>query len=111
MAEQDIIFKAEANVLLGRLAIEVQFDKALVNLIRARRHLLHIVHVVPLPVAERVVRAGLALVRVVLPDDHLRHFVYKEGLPSREQAENGCSVHSLPFEVLSQIHLLANHRL
>ena len=103
--------EAEADILLVRLAIDVKFDEALVDLIHARRHLLHIVHVVPLPVAERVVRAGLALVRVVLPDDHLRHFFNKEGLPSREQAENGCSVHSLPFEVLPQIQLLRNHRL
>ena len=103
--------EAEADILLVRLAIDVKIDEALVDQIHTRRHLLHIVHVVPLPVAERVVRAGLALVRVVLPDDHLRHFVYKEGLPSREQAENGCSVHSLPFEVLPQIQLLRNQRL
>ena len=111
MAEQDIIFKAEANVLLGRLAIEVQFDKALVNLIRARRHLLHIVHVVPLPVAELRVRACLALVRVVLTDDHLRHLLNKVSLSPSEQAEDGCSVHSLPLEVLSQIQLFRDHRL
>ena len=95
--------EAEANFLLVSLAIYVKLDEALVDLVHARRHLLHLIHVIPLPVTERVVRAGLALVRVVLPDDHLRHFVHKERLPSGKQAENGCSVYSLPFEVLSQI--------
>ena len=95
--------EAEANILLVSLAIDVKFDEALVNLIHAHRHLLYIVHVVPLPVTELVVRAGLALVRVVLPDDHLRHLVYKERLSSGEQAKYSCSVHSLPSEVFSQI--------
>ena len=74
---------AKINILLLSFAIDVEIDEASVDRVFAGRHLVCIVHVVPLPVTELPIRACGTCLGVVLSNNHLRHLVYKEGLLAR----------------------------
>ena len=99
------------NTLLISLAEEVQVDEALVDRVLAVSHLLGVGHGIPLPITQLVVRTGIARLSVVLPDNHLRHFVDKDGLTAREKAEYRRGSHALSREELTKVHILRHGRL
>ena len=110
LTEQDVVFQAEADAFLGGLAVNVEVDEASVDGVFTRRHLLRVVHVVPLPVTQLLVRArATRCLRVVLPDDHLTHFVDEVGLFAREQAENGGRGQTLAREKAPQVEVACDH--
>ena len=83
LIQKYVVGQANIDILLGRLAKDVKVDEASVDRVFAGRHLVCIVHVVPLPVTELPIRACGTCLGVVLSNNHLRHLVYKEGLLAR----------------------------
>ena len=99
------------NALLISLSEEVKVDEALVDRVLAGSHLLSVGHAIPLPITQLVVRAGIARLRVIFSDDHLRHFVDKYGLSAGKKAEYRRGSHALSREELSKVHILRHGRL
>lgn len=85
----------------------VEVDQALVDSVTAPRELLGVVHVVPLPVAQFLVRTRPLEVRR-LANRQLAHLVNEEALGAREQAEDRRRLQPLSDEELLHVELLGD---
>ena len=81
---EQVVVVAHSNDFLAHFATHVEVDESTVYRVLTCRHLLRIIHRVPLPITELVVEACLLQVAVIY-DDHLGHFVHEERLSAGEE--------------------------